>query len=303
MGKSTSSIQGESAGPWTSGRLLSWMTGFFEAKQIDAPRHVAQMLLAHVLDCPRIELYTQLDRPASAEELDALRALTQRAGAGEPVHLLVGQAAFFLRDFWVDPCTLIPQPATETLIQRILDWSSQTQAEEPLLVDIGTGTGCIAVTLAAELAGSQVLATDLNQEILKLAERNAQRHGVSGQIEFIVGAGLTPLPSWLAGRQFDVLSSNPPYIPANEVGTMQAAVREFIAPTAWEGGSDGLVVIRELLTQSQKLIRSGGLLVIELASAHATNAQALLTESGGFKQIEILDDHEGLPRVLSAIRC
>ena len=303
MEKSTSSIQGESAGPWTSGRLLSWMTSFFEAKQIDAPRHVSQMLLAHMLDCPRIELYTQLDRPASPGELAELRALTQRAGAGEPVHLLVGQAAFFMRDFWVGGCTLIPQPATETLIQRVLDWAKQAEQEDPLIADIGTGTGCIAVTLAKELPSSQILATDLNQEIIELAERNAHRHSVQSQVDFLIGAGLEPLPAWLSGRKFDVLSSNPPYIPPSEVAEMQVAVRDFIASTAWDGGIDGLAVIKELLTKSHDLIRIGGLLVVEIASVQAEAAQALVVEAGGFDNIEVLDDHEGLPRVLSAIRC
>ena len=261
------------------------MTSFFEAKQVDAPRHVAQMLLAHVLDCPRIELYTQLDRPASPSELTELRALTQRAGAGEPVHLLVGQAAFFMRDFWVGGCTLIPQPATETLVQRVLDWAKEAEQEEPLIADIGTGTGCIAVTLAKELPSSQILATDLNQEIIDLAERNAHRHSVQSQVDFLLGTGLEPLPAWLSGRKFDVLSSNPPYIPPSEVPEMQVAVRDFIASTAWDGGVDGLAVIKELLTKSQELIRIGGLLVVEIASVQAEAAQTLVVEAGSFDNI------------------
>src|SRR5262245_30305238 len=147
---------------WTTRRLLKWMAEHFESKQIDSPRVVAEMLLAHVLGCERMKLYMEADRPASASELTTLRELVARAPKHEPVQYLVGHAWFFGRQCEVNRSTLIPRPCTETLVEHIIQWRRLNPGHAaPLIADIGTGTGCISVSLAAQIADGRVVATDV----------------------------------------------------------------------------------------------------------------------------------------------
>src|SRR5688572_26188565 len=156
---------------WTSRSLLKWMGEHFAAKDIDSPRVVAEMLLSHVLGCERMRLYMEVDRPASTAELTQLRELTARAAKHEPAQYLVGEAWFFGRQFTVDRSTLIPRPCTETLVEHAIQWHRLNPGHvNPLIADIGTGTGCIAISLAAQIPSARVIATDVIPEALELAK-------------------------------------------------------------------------------------------------------------------------------------
>ena len=268
------------------------------------PQLVSRMLLSSVLGGTDIELYTDPDRPASPEDRASLRELVARAANHEPVQYLVGRADFFGRSFKVDPSTLIPRTATETLIQLVLDEArSRTATPEsgmPIrLADLGTGSGCIAITLARQLPGSTVLATDIVQEALELASTNAMDHDAGDQIDFRLGSGLEPLED---ESPFHVIAANLPYIPDADWESLDENVRDHEPQTALLGGSDGLDVIRPVLRGVKPHLVEGGLLVMEIDPAQGDAVLQLAQEEAGLVRCEILPDEFGDRRLLRAFR-
>lgn len=288
---------------WTTRRLLAWLTGHFESKGVDSPRVAAEMLLAHVFGCERMRLYMEIDRPASPLERASLRELAARAANHEPVQYLVGQAWFFGRPFEVNRSVFIPRPCTETLLEHVVQWRRATPGHaQGAIADIGTGSGCIAVSLAAQLSDAQIVATDISQEALELARANAQRHSVADQIEFRLGPGLEPLTLRPGSGQFDVICSNPPYIPDHQWAEVAPNVRQYEPASALRGGGDGLDVIRPLIRGAGELLRPGGQLVVEIADCQRDAALELAGASKMLANPVVLKDHEGYWRVLVAQR-
>lgn len=288
--------------PWTTQRLLQWTTTAFEQKGIDSPRVCAEMLLAHVLEQPRLKLYMDPHRPASDLERAAFRALVERALNDEPVDYLVGQAPFFTMMFKVSPAVLVPRPSTETLVEHVLQHARRTPGfGNPRIADIGTGSGTIAVSLAKQFAkagsNATVVATDISQDALAVAKENAQAHGVADRIDFRVGDLLEPL----AGERFTYLCSNPPYIPDHEWDDVPANVKDHEPTLALRGGADGLDLIRPLIAGASKHLADPGQLVIE-AAACQRDELLKLADDAGLRHPSVLVDHEKLPRVLVADR-
>lgn len=316
---------------WTNRRLLSWMTGRFETKQVDAARVVAEMLLAHVLGCDRMRLYMEADRPATPEELSSLRGLVQRAAAHEPVQYLVGRASFLGREFLVDASTMIPQPCTEDLVTTVLaccgadeheevepdtaepDAAGPDAAEdaaadpaptgrtrkrtvEATIADLGTGSGCVAISLALQMPRARVVATDVVPAALDLARRNAERLGAVDRIDFRAGSLLAPLHA----ERFDVLCGNLPYIPDTEwdAGQVQQSVRDHVPATALRGGADGLDFIRPVIAAAGAHLAPGGHLVLEIAHCQREAVLGLVQEAPDLTGGRVAKDHEGMWRVL-----
>jgi release factor glutamine methyltransferase len=301
--------------PWTTRRLMQWMTRRFTAARIDSPRIVAEMLLAHTFACERLRLYMEADRPATAAELASLRALVARALNQEPVQYLVGHAWFFGRLFEVSPATLIPRPCTETLVEHVISrWrgpGARPGAGDEggaggggwvRIADVGTGTGCIAVTLAMQIPNSRIIATDPVPEALELANRNASRHQVSEQVTCRAGPGLDVVRAAADGDLFDVICSNPPYIPDDEWDAVAPNVRDFEPASALRGGPDGLAVIRPLIEGAWSLLRPGGLLAIEIPHSRREAVLELAVGHARYAHESVLKDHQGLWRVLVANR-
>ncbi len=287
--------------PWTTRRLQQWMAGYFEQRGIESPHLVADMLLAHVLDCERMRLYMEVDRPTDKSELARLRDLVRRASGHEPAQYLVGEAWFFSRPFHVDRSTMIPRPSTETLVEYVIQWlRNEPGHDAPLFADVGTGTGCIAISLLAQFDAARAVATDVSGDALDLAARNAERHGVADRIEFRAGDLLDPLRDHPLWGTFDVICSNPPYIPDHEWAGVAPNVRDYEPHTALRGGVDGLDFIRPLLAGAGAGLRTGGRLVVELADSHHEQAADLVRHAADLKLIDVLKDHEGLHRVVVA---
>ena len=260
------------------------------------------MLLAHVLGCERVRLYMEVDRPASPHELEALRSLVARASRQEPVQYLVAEAWFYGRKFAVDRSTLIPRPSTETLVEQVLRWLNAAEIDQPIVGDLGTGTGCIAVSIALHSPKARVLATDIVPEAVALAQRNAAAHGVIDRIELHKGGGVVALRQAIGGDRFDVICSNPPYIPDAEWPEVADNVRLFEPEAALRGGPDGLAVIRPLIADAPDLLNPGGLLAIEIADSTKDAVFALASAQPALSNVEVIKDHEGLWRVLMARR-
>jgi release factor glutamine methyltransferase len=279
---------------WTIRSLLAWMTQDFGALGLDTPRLDAELLISHVLGMGRVRLYMEFDRPLSAAELAELRALLVRRRRREPVAYIVGQREFYLREFAVSPAVLIPRPDTETLVARALEL---LPAEQPARVlDLCTGSGAIAVTLAAERPHVQVTATDVSAEALALAQGNAQRHGVLPRMRFLHGDLFEALPR---GEHFDLVVANPPYVVAGEIPEL-AAELQHEPVLALSGGDDGLLVLSRLCAEVADSLEQRGALLFEVGAGQAPQVERLLRAAGRLGDVRSHKDLGGIERVVEA---
>jgi release factor glutamine methyltransferase len=305
---------------WTTRRLVRWMDGHLAQKGIDSPRVCAEMLLAHVLGCERMRLYMDADRPASADELDRLRALVVRAGRHEPVQYLVGEAWFWSKRFAVGPATLIPRPATEHLVEEAVGAlrAAAAAGTSPVrMLEIGTGTGCVAACVAAALRGQRrgvdpsepgpapvdvrIVATDLVPAALELARANLDAHRVLDAVDLRAGDLYAPLRADERGS-FHVLASNPPYVRDDEWAEMAANVRDHEPRSALAGGADGMDVIRPLVAAAHGWLVPGGVLAVEVGHRQRDDALAAARANPALEGAEVRKDFEGFWRLLVARR-
>ena len=287
---------------WTTRRLLAWMGPFFARRQIDSPRLCAELLIAHVLGCERMRLYMDADRPTSPDELIRLREYVERAGRHEAIQYLLGEGWFFTRPFTVNPAVLIPRPSTERIIEEVMQRvRAESRTNEPLaLIDIGTGSGILAVTLALSLPPAHLIATDLSPQAIEVARGNAHRHGVADRIEFVQGSLLEPLTHRTPPVQADFLVSNPPYVSDAEWEAVEANVRDFEPTIALRAGVDGLDYLRPLIASAHRLVAPGGEVLLEIADSQAEVVRSLAAANPALGDVRILNDYEQLPRVLAA---
>ena len=269
--------------PWTVRRVLGWTSEHFRKLEVDEPRLTAEILLAHALGTTRLRLYTDLDRPLEAAELSGYRALVARRGAGEPTQYLTGTRDFYGRTFRVDPSTLIPRPETELLVQEVL--RALPADQDARVLDLCTGTGCVAVTIALERPRSRLVATDVSAEAGAVARANAQALGAADRVEVRTGDLFAPLQG---EAPFDVVVANPPYVQRGELATLQREVRREPV-LALDGGEDGLDVVRRIVTGAQGWLVPEGLLALEIGDRQGPAVRSLL-EAAGYGSVRIERD-------------
>jgi release factor glutamine methyltransferase len=261
----------------------------------------AEVLLAHVRGCKRIELYTAFEEPASDDLRQRFRELVKQRAAGKPVAYLVGQREFFSLPFEVTPDVLIPRPETELLVVRALDIAKQAPLSERQdgiqVADVGTGSGILAVTIAKRIAAAEVTAIDVSPAALAVAQRNAARHGVADRIEWIEGDLFANVA---ADKRFDVIVSNPPYITKAEMSELANDVRRYEPTLALDGGEQGTDVIERLIPQAAERLAHGGWLLIEISPTIAERVEALLDAAPNLERRPMQKDLAGLPRVVQA---
>jgi len=285
------------AAEWTTRALLDWTTRFFRKKGLDNPRLSAEMLLAHVLGTRRLKLYMEPDRPSSELERATFRELVERAAKHEPVDYLIGSAPFFSLTLEVNRDVLIPRPSTEALVEHVLQHARRTPGFRlPRIADIGTGSGAIAVALARNLPNVSIVATDVSEAALNLAQRNAEAHGVADRIAFREGELYEPLE----GETFEYLVSNPPYISDDAWQAVARNVKDYEPAAALRAGPDGLRDLRPLIEQAPEHLAQPGQLVLEIAASQRAAVKQLAEGVEGLTNAHILADHEALPRVLVA---
>jgi len=274
---------------WTLLRLLRWSTEYFAGKGVGNPRLDAELLLAHCLDLDRVGLYLNFDRPLSAAELDRIRPLIKRRGQREPLQYLIGRTEFWSLEFEVSPAVLIPRADTEILVEEAL-----ARADEPgLLLDVGTGSGAIAISLATELPHWRIEGLDISVAALEVAKRNAVRHSVLDRVNLLEG-DLADLPQ----QQYDLIVSNPPYIAAAEWDELMPEVRCFEPQGALlAADEEGIDCYRKLATQAPSRLKMGGWLLVEIGCRQAGAVQKLFAESG-LQDLFVRDDYAGNPRVV-----
>ena len=285
---------------WPILRLIEWTAGYLKGKGSESPRLDAEVLLASVRECSRIELYTAFDEHADAATRAKYKALVQRRAAGEPVAYLVGHKEFYSRDFMVTSAVLIPRPETEFVVIAALDFVASQSFNDPLRVaDIGTGSGVLAITLAKEMPDWHVVATDISPDAIEIARENVSRHEVGNQIEFRAGAFFG---SDAEGSLFDLVVSNPPYVTSEEYNDLPATVREYEPRIALVGGDEGTEVIEQLLEKSVSRVRVGGAVVIEISPMIEGRLTAVIENSEAWQLHQVYKDHSGHSRVMIAAR-
>lgn len=262
------------ADAWTIRRVLDWTRGHFDKQEIDAPRLTAELLLAHVLSTTRVKLFMDLDRPLTKEELATYKALIQRRLAFEPTQYLVGSKEFYGRPFKVDARVLIPRPETELLVQGVL--AGLPKGAPCRVLDLCTGSGCIAISIAAERPQASVWATDLSAGALEVARANADALGVSSRVTFFEGDLFATVPS---DARFDAIVSNPPYISSPQLAGLQREVQKE-PQLALDGGPDGLAVLRPLVAAAVPRLKPGGWLALEIDEDQGAAVKALLEAAG-----------------------
>jgi len=275
--------------------VIQRSTDFLARKGVASPRLQVELLLAHLLRLPRLQLYLSFERALTAAELDALRALVQRRGQREPLQYIVDSTSFCGLEIALNREVLIPRPETELLAER--GWTFLQKADgEPSALEIGTGSGCVAIALAHHAPRAKVCATDISGPALELARRNAETHQVSNRVAFCQGDLFSAAP---AKARFDLILSNPPYIPTARINTLEAEVRDYEPRNALDGGADGQDFYRRMAVEAGAWLRPAGCIMVELDDEGAPATRDIFQrEKWRVEGVE--KDYSGQERILIA---
>lgn len=284
---------------WTVLKLLQWTTDYFQRNNVPEPRTSAEVLLAHVLAEDRLFLYLNYDRPMETSELAAYRACIKRRLGGEPNQYITGLQEFWSLPLRLSPDVLIPRPETEVLVEAVLEFLDKADPNVDIL-DLGTGSGAIAIALARELPAARIVATDLSMAALQLAQENAKLNQVDERILFVRGDMFAAIPG--ASQKFKVVVTNPPYISHAEISELPREIRDFEPHHALEGGPDGLAAIRLIIAEAHTVLYQAGALFMEMGADQTESVSALVRDSQRYESYRIIKDYSGLDRVLLAIK-
>ncbi|MFN3151022.1 peptide chain release factor N(5)-glutamine methyltransferase [Bremerella sp.] len=283
---------------WTIGRLLNWTTEYLESKGSEEARLEAQLMLGHALACPKIQLYARFEEVVDDEKRAKFRELVKQRAAGKPVAYVLGTSEFYSMEFVVTPDVLIPRPETEHLVIETLDLLKGRPADQPVsILDIGTGSGIIAVTIAKHAPKASVVATDVSEMALEVARQNAAKHGVSERVEFTSGDLFEAVPD---GSLYDVIVSNPPYIAQSERPLMDAHVINHEPHVALFADEEGTLVLRRILEEAAGYLKPGGWLLLEFSPMVAKRVAKIAEDTGFYDRISIGKDLAKLDRYLVA---
>ncbi len=282
-------------GTWTIGTVLRAAQDYLGRKMTDSPRREAELLLAQTLDVSRFDLYTQYDRPLGEEERASFRRLIKKRSSGVPLQHITGSQPFRHLDLSVEPGVFIPRPETELLVEAVIDELKAT-GPGPAVLDIGTGSGAVCLSLAYEMPGADVWTVDVGPQATALARRNAAKHQLHERVKFLTGDLFAPIPP---GQQFEAIVSNPPYIPTSQIDGLMAEVSCHEPRLALDGGADGLTFYDRIIKEAAPRLKPGGLVAFEIGIGQADSVSAML-ESGAFSGITVRNDYSGLERIIPA---
>jgi len=291
--RTTSRDSKPSDGVWSVRRVLTWAADDLKKRGHEAARLEVELLLGSVLRLDRIGLVVQSERPLAAVELAAFRELFKRRRAGEPVAYLLGEREFYGIKLRVDARVLVPRPDTECLVDVALE---RTRARSMLghALDLCTGSGCVAIAFAKQRPTWSVTASDVSADAAAVAADNAHRTGAIRNVRVLCGSLFDPV----GGQRFDLITANPPYIPATEIASLPVDVRDFEPRLALDGGPDGLDLVRTIVERAHDYLTPGGLLALEIGSDQGDPALSLL-DAHGFREVELARDLAGRARVVS----
>lgn len=291
-GGAGSAPRGEKA--WPLAEALAWTVEYFERRGVENPRRSAEWLLSAATGLSRVELYAHHDRPLSPGERAAFRVGIERRAAGEPLQFVTGEVPFRHLVLHVRPGVFIPRPETEVLVDVALEALPPASVAGPLVVDVCTGSGAVAVSIAFERPDAFVHATEVVPATAGIARLNAEKAGVAARVSVLEGDLFSPLAAELRGR-VDVVTANPPYIPTAEMADLPAEVASFEPRVALDGGADGLDVVRRIVDEARVWLRPGGALVIETDTNRVKDTAELMHR--WYEDVEVRVDLTGRDRI------
>ena len=282
---------------WTIIKLLRWATSYLTSRDIDSPRATGEILLAHALRVKRIDLYLNYDQPLVSEELNAFKVLIKRRIRREPVAYILGIKEFWSMDLKITRDVLIPRPETECLVEVALEMLSENPSPpSKRILDLGTGSGAIVLALASEQPRNVYFASDFSSRAAKLASINAARRDIFGRIHFFVGDWLAPLDQ--AKSSFDMILSNPPYIPSQVIDKLQPEIHQFEPHAALNGDLDGLSSFRKIIGNAYKYLKPRGVVLLEIGHDQKDDVHQLVSDCGFYENFNHTKDYSGCDRVV-----
>lgn len=286
---------------WTIIKLLKWTTSYFESRDIDSPRIEAEILLAHALQLKRIDLYLQYDQPLSSNELSRFKDFIKRRINREPVAYIVGSKEFWSMDFLVTKDVLIPRPETEFLVETAANLLSQDSASSPTLapkriLELGTGSGAVILAIASMRPCHLFFASDRKTSAVKLAKQNAKHHGLNSKISFICASWFGPFKD--KRPLFDMIVSNPPYIPSRVIGRLQPEIVKYEPISAIDGGEDGLLCLRHIINNAYLYLQQKGYLLLELGHDQRNDVQKIVDQCAKYENVLYTKDYSEYDRVV-----
>jgi release factor glutamine methyltransferase len=285
------------AEPTISG-VLGWGARLLRERGIESPRLNAELLLRKALEIDQIQVYLYSHRILTQPQITFYKSLINKKIKGEPIQYILGSREFWSLDLRVTPEVLIPRPETELLVEEALKICREEKHLTHRFMEVGTGSGAIAIALAKELPGCFILAEDISWKAIFVAKENARIQGVSDNIRFLVGDLFPPLKE---GRfPFDLILSNPPYIPSSKIGTLAREIAEFEPRIALDGGPDGLELLRRIVIGSVSFLKEGGWLMLETGEGQGEAVAEMIWNTGSFASPSIIKDHSGADRVIRA---
>jgi len=273
-------------GPWTVGRLLEWTTGWFQQRQVEGGRLAAELLLARAMNCRKIDLYTRYEVEATDDQRACFRELVKQAGQHTPIAYLLGTREFFSLEFAVSPAVLVPRPETETLVQRMIDLCRESPDQVWQILDVGTGSGCVAIVVARYAENASFVASDLSADALAVAAVNVERHGLGERVRLVEADGVALPAGFVPPGGFDAIVSNPPYISARDWPHLPPNVRDHepkIALTIED--SDGLVMYRRFAREAGAVLKPGGRLLVEIGAEQRGPVLAVFASAEGWRHV------------------
>ncbi|HBF43290.1 MAG TPA: peptide chain release factor N(5)-glutamine methyltransferase [Desulfobacteraceae bacterium] len=287
--------------PWTIKSLLDITTDYLKKKQIESPRLNAEVLLANQLSIDRIALYLNFDKPLNESEISGYRLLIKRRLRREPLQYITGVQEFWSLEFLVDSRVLIPRPESELLVELAIDRISSLGTREdhwPRILDLGTGCGALAISLAKNIQEIRIWATDISPGAIEIARLNAKRHGVSDSIKFVEGDLWEPLTN--QGKTFDIILSNPPYIASEEYNDLPPEVCDYEPMLALKGHEEGMYFIEKIIVEGLDFLNPGGWIMIEMAPDQTEKALRIMEQIKSYGEKSRIKDYSHLYRVVTA---
>ncbi len=275
---------------------ITLATEYFEKKGIDSPRTNAEILLANILNCKRLDLYLRFDQPLKETEVEFYRQFIARRGKYEPVQYIVGNTEFYGLNIDVNPSVLIPRPETEILVETILN--KYNTMDDARILDIGSGSGNISIALGKNFPDAEIISLDISDEAINLAQHNANKNNVSN-IKFVKGSIIST--GILNDQQFDIIVSNPPYVSIEEYPGLQKEITLYEPVNAVTDNEDGLKFYRKISEFSMERLVDGGSLFFEIGMGQLNHVNSIMKENG-FKEINIVKDYQQIDRVIYGIK-
>ena len=269
-------------------------TEFLEKKGIESPRLNAEILLSEILNCKRLDLYLKFDQPLKELEISKYREWIKRRGLYEPIQYIIGKIEFFGLQFRVNSSVLIPRPETEILVEEVLRYSKSKNGLK--ILDIGTGSGIIAIAIAKQLEDSQITAIDISQEAINLAMENAVTNEVISKLKFL----MSDIKDFENNEKFDVVVSNPPYISKEDFPSLQNEIKDYEPRIALTDSNDGLDFYKIISKRSKSLLKKDGRIYFEVGKGQADNVERILIEND-FICIRSINDYQQIERVVTGV--